>query len=119
MKIYICGPTNQELSKTHEMFEHWETRLKEILNAPRYVRDHTEVINPTRINTNVPWGDYVKERIDALKKSDVVLVISGWKTSNIAREEVYTAVANGIPVLGTHQIDAIPSVLDRILNINN
>jgi hypothetical protein len=88
MKIYICGPTNQELVITEELFEEWENRTKrDLQHIP-----NIEVINPVKINTQLPWGDYKDERMEAVRNCDAVLVLNGFINSSIASEEFDTAV---------------------------
>jgi hypothetical protein len=87
MRIYICGPTNQELVITEELFEDWENRLKKDLKHLPQI----EIVNPIKINTQLPWGDYKDERMEAVRNCDAVLLLNGFTNSSIALEEYYLA----------------------------
>jgi hypothetical protein len=89
MKIYITGPTNRELRVTLESFDHWEKKIQQ------YLPDVT-VVNPTNIDTNLPWGDYKNERIQALSECKVVIMLDYWSQSNVASTEFIYAVEHNI-----------------------
>lgn len=111
MKIYICGPTNQELRETLELFHRWEIRLR--LEIPK-----ADVINPTTIDTNMAWGDYEAERLNELQSSDIVFILHGWNDSQIARKEFLEATKMYIPVYFEYQIEDLVEHCNQDIILN-
>ena len=87
MKVYICGPTDQELRQTQERFAHWENNLREL---------GYEVINPMSFDHAKAWGDDQEERLKQVAKCDCIFLLNSWYRSAIARKELVYAQLNGL-----------------------
>lgn len=93
MKIYISGPITGT--------EDYRRRFAKAENALR-AAGH-EVINPTRVNAELPEGttyqEYMKMSMCMLDMCDTVFLMDGWEKSRGCNAETAYALKKGITIV--------------------
>ena len=94
-KVYISGPIT-ETKDYLEKFEDIETALV-------LVHQGVEVINPAKVNANLPksttWEEYMRMSLCMLSMCDGIYMMEGWQQSRGATLEYAYAKGMGITVL--------------------
>jgi hypothetical protein len=104
MKIYICGSAHPALATTLEVFQQWEKTLTARLAL---YSDKIEIINPTNIETTLPWGDFIEERIALVRSSDILFVFGETKYSAVARLEFAIAYESNKMICYDDQLEKL------------
>ena len=91
MRIYISGPMTG-VDNYEDNFE----RAEKYLIALGY-----EVINPSKVDASLPqmnYFEYLDIDLYLLSKCQAIYMLNGWNNSNGAKEELKTALLQGIDV---------------------
>lgn len=94
-KVYISGP----ITGTKDYLEKFE----DIETALVLVHQGVEVINPAKVNANLPesttWEEYMRMSLCMLSMCDGIYMMEGWQQSRGANLEYAYAKGMGIMVL--------------------
>mgnify|MGYP001127939149 FL=1 len=94
-KVYISGP----ITGTKDYLEKFE----DIETALVLVHQGVEVINPAKVNANLPesttWEEYMRMSLCMLSMCDGIYMMEGWQQSRGANLEYAYAKGMGITVL--------------------
>lgn len=94
-KVYISGP----ITGTKDYLEKFE----DIETALVLVHQGVEVINPAKVNANLPesttWEEYMRMSLCMLSTCDGIYMMEGWQQSRGANLEYAYAKGMGITVL--------------------
>ncbi len=94
-KVYISGP----ITGTKDYLEKFE----DIETALVLVHQGVEVINPAKVNANLPesttWEEYMRMSLCMLSMCDGIYMMEGWQQSRGATLEYAYAKGMGITVL--------------------
>lgn len=94
-KVYISGP----ITGTKDYLE----KFKDIETALVLVHQGVEVINPAKVNANLPesttWEEYMRMSLCMLSMCDGIYMMEGWQQSRGATLEYAYAKGMGITVL--------------------
>lgn len=94
-KVYISGP----ITGTKDYLEKFE----DIETALVLVHQGVEVINPAKVNANLPesttWEEYMRMSLCMLSMCDGIYMMEGWQQSRGANLEYVYAKGMGIMVL--------------------
>lgn len=94
-KVYISGP----ITGTKDYLE----KFKDIETALVLVHQGVEVINPAKVNANLPesttWEEYMRMSLCMLSMCDGIYMMEGWQQSRGANLEYAYAKGMGITVL--------------------
>lgn len=99
MKVYISGRVSDNEKVYREDFNWLEEQLKDLKDI--------EVVNPIKFGEEKDWVEFIKKDIDALKKCDAIILISGnrplhkstsWKKSYGAQIERLVAKKYGLKI---------------------
>ena len=94
-KVYISGP----ITGTKDYLEKFE----DIETALVLVHQGVEVINPAKVNSNLPesttWEEYMRMSLCMLSMCDGIYMMEGWQQSRGANLEYAYAKGMGIMVL--------------------
>ena len=94
-KVYISGP----ITGTKDYLEKFE----DIETALVLVHQGVEVINPAKVNANLPesttWEEYMRMSLCLLSMCDGIYMMEGWQQSRGANLEYAYAKGMGIMVL--------------------
>lgn len=93
-KVYISGP----ITGTKDYLE----KFKDIETALVLVHQGVEVINPAKVNANLPesttWEEYMRMSLCMLSMCDGIYMMEGWQQSRGATLEYAYAKGMGITV---------------------
>ena len=94
-KVYISGP----ITGTQDYLE----RFERIENELPLIHQGVEVINPAKVNANLPesttWEEYMRMSLCMLSMCDGIYMMEGWQQSRGANLEYAYAKGMGITVL--------------------
>lgn len=94
-KVYISGP----ITGTKDYLEKFE----DIETALVLIHQGVEVINPAKVNANLPksttWEEYMRMSLCMLSMCDGIYMMEGWQQSRGAKLEYAYAKGMGITVL--------------------
>lgn len=94
-KVYISGP----ITGTKDYLE----RFERIENELPLIHQGVEVINPAKVNANLPesttWEEYMRMSLCMLSMCDGIYMMEGWQQSRGATLEYAYAKGMGITVL--------------------
>lgn len=94
-KVYISGP----ITGTKDYLEKFE----DIETALVLIHQGVEVINPAKVNANLPesttWEEYMRMSLCMLSMCDGIYMMEGWQQSRGANLEYAYAKGMGITVL--------------------
>lgn len=94
-KVYISGP----ITGTKDYLEKFE----DIETALALVHQGVEIINPAKVNANLPksttWEEYMRMSLCMLSMCDGIYMMEGWQQSRGATLEYAYAKGMGITVL--------------------
>lgn len=94
-KVYISGP----ITGTKDYLE----KFKDIETVLVLVHQGVEVINPAKVNANLPesttWEEYMRMSLCMLSMCDGIYMMEGWQQSRGANLEYAYAKGMGITVL--------------------
>lgn len=94
-KVYISGP----ITGTKDYLE----RFERIENELPLIHQGVEVINPAKVNANLPesttWEEYMRMSLCMLSMCDGIYMMEGWQQSRGANLEYAYAKGMGITVL--------------------
>ena len=94
-KVYISGP----ITGTKDYLEKFE----DIETALPLIHQGVEVINPAKVNANLPksttWEEYMRMSLCMLSMCDGIYMMEGWQQSRGANLEYAYAKGMGITVL--------------------